>query len=147
MYSATSFLPLPSLEYVIIFLRGALASVTALISAQRCSTIGMPNDARCPTSICIKQKGNNGDEIKRKGCSIIAPTPTNNASWPPRYTHPRITWFRPALCCNGTSLQAGTRLPGLIRCTSAPPRHPAGGDAAHGDVLISEFPTLRCGMM
>ena len=86
---------------------------------------GVPQ-LECPmiqdaTSTCIKQKGNNGDEIKRKGCSIIAPTPTNNASWPPRYTHPRITWFRPSLCCNGTSLQAGSRLPNLIRCTTSTP--------------------------
>lgn len=93
------------------------------------------------TSTCIRQKGKNYGEIKRKGCSINAPTPSNNACWPPRYTHPRITWFRPSLCCNGTSLQAGSLLPSLIRCTSAPPRHPVGGDAAHaGDVLISEFP-------
>lgn len=83
---------------------------------ERCSCSGDSSDPECPmiqdaSSTCIRQKGKNCGEIKRKGCSINAPTPTNNACWPPRYTHPRITWFRPSLCCNGTSLQAGSRLP------------------------------------
>ena len=103
----------PSFEYFTIFLRGALARVTARIRNAQWY--------KMPVVLVSGKICKNCGDIKRKGCSINAPTPTFNACWPPRYTHPRITWFRPSLCCNGTSLQAGSRLPSLIRCTSEPP--------------------------